>query len=310
MIITVTPNPAVDKSITVDNLKVDKVNRTSSIRLDAGGKGINVSKVINSLGYESIAMGIVGGGTGEFIKEQIESLGIKTDFVSASANTRTNLKIYDSVNKTYTDINEAGEDVGEQVFNDLYDKLLKKANSGDIVVLAGRATADIDENAFALWTEKLSQNGVKVIVDMDGDRLKKAIEKKPYAIKPNEFELAEIYCLKDVEIQTLANQAIKIAQNQVELVVVSLGARGSLFVRGDECIMASGPKVDAVSTVGAGDSVTAGIAISLDNGYSLEELARFATAIGTAKVMCAGSSPPSKEQVNGYLEQITVQKIV
>ncbi len=309
MIITVTPNPAVDKSITIQNLKIDAVNRTQTIRQDAGGKGINVSKVINAMGENSVAMGIVGGASGQFILNELSSRQIEKDFVLFEGTTRQNLKIFDTVNNTYTDINEAGENVGQEVFNELYLKVKNRAVAGDIVVLAGRATSDIKEDAFASWATELKKGGVKVIVDMDGQRLKNAIHSQPYAIKPNEFELAEIFSLENVEVQTLAKTALKIAKEQVELVVVSLGARGSLFVKGNDCLWASAPKVQAVSTVGAGDSVTAGIAIALEKGYSLKELATFATAIGTAKVLCEGSSPPSKEMVEGFLSKIKIEQI-
>lgn len=309
MIITVTPNPAVDKSVVLDNLKIDAVNRVKEIRIDAGGKGINVSKVVASLDGKSIAMGIVGGSAGNIIESQIKDMGIKCDFIKVDSETRTNLKIYDKQNKTYTDINESGCAVGIENFNLLYSKVESTAKKDDVVVLAGSATADIPQNEFAEWTQKLTAKGVKVIVDMDGDRLKNVIDKKPYAIKPNEFELQEIYGLKDVEIPTLTKKAKEIVDSGVGLVVVSMGGRGALFVNKDESLHAYAPPLDIVSTVGAGDSITAVISLSIDNGDDLKTLALKSVATGSAKVMSPGSSPPSKEQIEKYKKLITINQI-
>ena len=141
MIVTITLTPALDKTVTLPGFAVDKVNRVQSMRLDAGGKGINVSKVLKALGTDSVACGILGGGTGRFIQNSLTEAGIACDFAQVPQDTRTNLKVIDPVNHTNTDINEAGAPVSEETLEEVFARAAAHLHKDDIVVLAGKARA-------------------------------------------------------------------------------------------------------------------------------------------------------------------------
>ena len=167
MIVTITLTPALDKTVTLPGFAVDKVNRVQSMRLDAGGKGINVSKVLKALGTDSVACGILGGGTGRFIQNSLTEAGIACDFAQVPQDTRTNLKVIDPVNHTNTDINEAGAPVSEETLEEVFARAAAHLHKDDIVVLAGKAPQGTADTIFADWTKRFRELGVKVYMDAD-----------------------------------------------------------------------------------------------------------------------------------------------
>ena len=308
MIITVTLNPAVDKTAISPGFSVDHVNRLGGIRLDAGGKGINASKVIQKLGGVSIAMGFLGGATGTFVERSLEEMGIDVDFVRVPGETRTNLKVVDPVNGTYTDLNEPGPEIDAAAVTEFETLLLSRAAPGDTVLLAGSVPAGMPDNIYAVWTNRLKSRGVCVAADLDGERLRQVIAEKPWLIKPNDEELRQLLKLPDMEISTLAAAAEALCRNGVENVVVSLGARGALFAGKEGILLAKGPEVAVKSTVGAGDTVTAAMIFAHESGISLPEAARLAVGAATAKVTREGSSPPKREEIECYARQVRVSE--
>ena len=160
MIITVTLTPALDKTVVIPDFGVDRVNRIQSLRLDAGGKGINVSKGLRVLGMDTLATGILGGGTGRYIEKCLHEAGIACDFVWTDADTRTNLKVVDPLRHSNTDINEPGAPADESVLEEVYRKAEAAAKPGDIVVLAGKAPAGARSTIFAEWTERLQSRAI------------------------------------------------------------------------------------------------------------------------------------------------------
>lgn len=308
MIITVTLNPAVDKTAISPGFSVDHVNRLGGIRLDAGGKGINASKVIQKLGGVSIAMGFLGGATGTFVERSLEEMGIDVDFVRVPGETRTNLKVVDPVNGTYTDLNEPGPEIDAAAVTEFETLLLSRAAPGDTVLLAGSVPAGMPDNIYAVWTNRLKSRGVCVAADLDGERLRQVIAEKPWLIKPNDEELRQLLKLPDMEISTLAAAAEALCRDGVENVVVSLGARGALFAGKEGILLAKGPEVTVKSTVGAGDTVTAAMIFAHESGISLPEAVRLAVGAATAKVTREGSSPPKREEIECYARQVRVSE--
>lgn len=306
MIITVTCNPALDRSLTVPQFTADAVNRATGSRLDPGGKGVNVSKVLSALNAESIATGYLGGNAGSAIASALDALGIRHDFVRVSGETRTNLKIYDPVRTTYTDINEPGDPVSAEDIAKLEEKLLSLAKPGDLVLFAGSAPKGLAENATATWAAQLKERGVLVAADQDGGQLKAMLAAKPFLIKPNDHELKELLGLPDIELTTLSQAALQLVRGGIARVAISLGARGALFADGQGVLYAEGLRVDAVSTVGAGDALTAALLYAVEQKLSREDTAKLAVATATAKVTCPGSSPPSMEMIHRYRDQVSV----
>ncbi|SNS14051.1 fructose-1-phosphate kinase [Anaerovirgula multivorans] len=291
MIITLTLNPAVDKTIEIDAFQVNHVNRVSSARLDAGGKGINVSKVVHVLGEKSKAVGILAGKSGGFIKKQLDLLEIENDFVFVEGETRTNIKIVDRINSLNTDINEKGPDISDYDLEEVINKIIESVNDKNILVLSGSVPSNIDSSIYKVLIAKAKKKDVKTILDADGELLRQGIEAGPYLVKPNIHELERLYNTKIASI----NEAIEIARDilkyGVELIVISLGGEGSIFMTREETVIVEGIEVDAISTVGAGDSMVGALAVSTHRGYSLEKAIKLAAATSAAAVMTSGTEP-------------------
>ncbi|MCD7812913.1 MAG: 1-phosphofructokinase [Lachnospiraceae bacterium] len=290
MIYTVTLNPALDKTVEIPSLRVDTVNRIAKMRTDPGGKGINVSKVIQKLGGTSVATGVLGGHTGQSIQSSLAQMGLETDFTFVDGETRTNLKIIDPAEHTNTDINEPGVTVSEEVLNKMLNRLLERITPDTIVVISGSMPKGSPADTYFTWTKVLSQKGAKVFLDADGDLLKAGLHASPYLIKPNDRELSELMGASLSSPEELAKAAQDLmAQYGIQKIVVSMGGAGALYVTADETIYAEGLHVPVGSTVGAGDSVVAALAVAEERGLGLAETVCLSTATGAANVMCSGT---------------------
>lgn len=309
MIKTITLNPAVDKTVEIDNFKTGEVNRISSLRVDAGGKGINVSKVIKKLEEESIALGIVGGNTGNFIVDYLKQEGIQSDFVRIDEDTRTNLKIVDKINHSNTDINELGPLVSKSTLKKIEDKLICSCSSNDIVVLSGSVPIGVDKAIYANWITKLKRNGVKTILDADGELLKEGIKACPNIVKPNIVELEGLFNEKFNSLDDVVSAAREILKYGVELVMVSMGGEGALYVSSDEVVKAHGIKVEVISTVGAGDSVVAALAVAIHRKYSFKDTVKLSMACGTANVKTTGSQAAELSEIMKIMKRVSFDSI-
>lgn len=303
MIYTLTMNPALDKTVVIPHFSVNEVNRISSLRLDAGGKGINVSKVLAKLGGRSRATALLGGSTGKQIREMLEQQGISLDCVEISGRTRTNLKIIDPEGKTNTDINEPGAAVTEEQAQQLFLRFTNRLTAGDIVVLAGSVPGGIPTDIYAKYITACRQTGAKAFLDADGELFARAVPARPYLVKPNQDELSRYVNRQLSTLEEVRAAAMDLVQTGIEKVVVSLGAEGALYVSGQTCLYAPAISVPVGSTVGAGDSVVAALALAEERGLSPEETMKLASATGAANVMCSGTQAAEWAQVESLLTQ-------
>lgn len=310
MICTVTLNPALDKTVEIPSLTIDSVNRITTMRTDPGGKGINVSKVISKLGGKSIATGVLGGGTGRSIQSALEAMGLETSFLFAEGETRTNLKIIDPVCHTNTDINEPGIIVSEEILNGLLHDVIAIVSAGDIVVLSGSLPKGAPKDTYKTWVNACKEAGAKVILDADGDLLAAGIEASPYLIKPNNHELSKLMGQTLETPQELEKAARGLMEKYgIAKIVVSMGGDGALYVTDEETIYAEGLKVPVGSTVGAGDSVVAALAVAEESGMSLEETVRLSTATGAANVMCSGTQAAEYDVIKSLIPKVVFHKM-
>lgn len=310
MIYTITLNPALDKTIEIPSLTIDSVNRITAMRTDPGGKGINVSKVIQKLGGESTAFGILGGNTGHAIRTALEDMKIRTVFRFAPGETRTNLKIIDPVSHTNTDLNEPGITVPEEILDELLKELLQKTGPDDIVVLSGSLPKGSPKDTYGKWVSACGKAGSKVILDADGELLLNGLSASPYMIKPNHHELSELLGEKlgsPDELKKAARSLME--QYDIKKIVISMGGAGALYVTKDTAIYAEGLKVPVKSTVGAGDSVVAALAVCEESGRSLEETVRLSTACGAANVMCSGTQAAEYEVIEQLMPKVILHKL-
>lgn len=305
MIYTVTLNPALDKTVEIQDFAVDSVNRVTAMRTDPGGKGINVSKVIQKLEGNSIAAGILGGATGRAILTALEDMGLETFFHFIEGETRTNLKVVDPAGRTNTDINEAGAAVSEEILVTLLGELLEKLVEGDIVVLSGSLPKGAEKDTYCTWVKAFRGAGAKVILDADGDLLAEGLKASPYMIKPNNHELSRLLGRKLETKEELAEAARRLMEEYgLGKVVVSLGGDGALYVDREQVMYAEGLKVPVGSTVGAGDSVVAALAVAEEREMSLEDTVRLSTATGAANVMCSGTQAAEYEVIKELMPKV------
>lgn len=306
MIYTVTLNPAIDKTIKLKNLLVDHVNRAEEVREDAGGKGINVSKMIKNLMGSSIALGICGGKTGEFIQYQLDELGISHHFIKADGQTRTNIKIVDDLNKTYTDINETGTPVSEEVLKALEETIFSRLTPEDFLVLAGSVPANVSKDIYKNWIQRANQIGAKVILDADGLLLEQGIEAGPYLIKPNIHELEQLCNQKIETIEKAIQLAKDLLKHKIDIIVISRGEQGCVVVTKDETLMVEGLKVPVKGTVGAGDSMVAALAHALSQKASLKEAIILGVAASAASIMQEGTIMGEWETIQDLKEKVNL----
>ena len=309
MIITVTLTPALDKTVVLPSFRVDQVNRIESLRLDPGGKGINVSKVLDALGTRSLATGILGGGTGRFIEKSLRDMGIACDFVWVEQETRTNLKVVDPVEHTNTDINEPGAPVSPQTLEAVFEKVKAAAGPGDIVVLAGKAPAGAGDGVFADWIARLNRMRVQCYLDADAELLIRGAAAHPALIKPNDIELSRLLGRGFDGLADMAGAARQLVSGGIGTVVVSLGGDGALFVTKDHILRGRGLHVPVQSTVGAGDSMMASMAHGAARGMSFRETCALAMAVSAATVMTPGTQAADMNVVKELLAQVNIEEL-
>lgn len=313
MIITLTLNPAIDKTAEINDFKVNKVNRVISIRLDAGGKGINVSKVVNTLGGNTVAMGIIAGNNGNFIKNYLDRNRIKNDFVMEKGETRVNLKVVDNINHTHTDINEnftVSKGILDKVKGKIIEKLTKSKDENNIVVLSGSIPQGLSKFTYKEIAEAVKSTNAKVILDAEGALFINGIDASPYLVKPNIDELKSTFNKEinsPLDVVNISRE--NIISKGVTYVAVSMGGDGSLFVSKDKAFLVKGFKVKVKSTVGAGDSMVAALAFAIENNYTIEKAAALASAASTATVITEGSQPGKKEDIYEFLKKIEIENI-
>lgn len=307
MIYTVTLNPALDKTVEIDGFLVDAVNRVRAMRTDPGGKGINVSKVLQSLGGNSTALGILAGKTGQEIQDALEAMALCCDFTYVPGQTRTNLKIVDGLRHTNTDINEPGVEVPAEILEDMLSKLTEKLQPQDIVVLSGSVPVNAPKSLYRKWTEACREKGAKVFLDADGELLAQGLLGVPYLVKPNRDELARLMQKPMDTIEDLVAVGRHLQAQGICWVAISLGADGAVFLHGDMVYHAQGISVPVGSTVGAGDSMVAALAFGCEQKLDDIQIIRLAMATSAANVMCSGSQPASKADVEQLLEKAVVE---
>lgn len=309
MIYTVTLNPAIDKTVVIENFRTGAVNRVTSVREDAGGKGINVSKCLKNLGAVSVAAVILAGSAGDRLEGMFREAGIQVLQVRAEGQSRTNLKIIDPVKKENTDINEPGPVVSPALLENLKQTLGAQLQPGDVVVLSGSLPAGADTGLYAGWIAYFRSLGACVFLDADGEPMKKGLAALPYLIKPNDHELAALMGKTALTRQQMLEKAKSLLGVGIEEIVISLGGDGALFVSREGCCQAAGLRVAVRSTVGAGDSMVAAMAYGKEKNLSREQTIRLAVAMGAASVMQDGSQPPEANLVWKLAKQVTVKKL-
>ena len=309
MILTVTLNAAIDKRYVVNNFKTGEVNRVKECTYVPGGKGLNVSKPASIYGAEVTATGFVGGYAGAYIENALKPFGIKSAFYHVAAESRSCINIWDEVNHVQTEFLEPGFTLTEEDFQGFEEKFRKLVKDADVVSMSGSVPKGLYGTAYQRLVRIVKEAGKPVILDTSGKLLKMGIEACPTLIKPNIDEIRMLTGKQCDNIQDIIEAAKTIHEKGVEIVAVSLGADGSLAVGKDGIFRAVVPKIDAVNTVGCGDSMIAGFALGLSQGLSLEETLRSASAISAASAMREETGFFVMEDMEKLLPLIRIKKL-
>ncbi|MEY8000235.1 1-phosphofructokinase [Clostridium sp. Mt-5] len=300
MIYTVTFNPSIDYVIQIDNLILGTVNRTTDEKKYAGGKGINVSRVLNNLGVSSKVLGFIGGFTGKFIKDSLENAGISTDFIQISEDTRINVKL--KSNKE-TEINGSGPYIDDYSLNKLFKKV-ENLKSEDFIVLAGNIQKSVKTDVYSIIQKKCPN--ARVIVDTTGDSLRATLKYKPFLIKPNIHELEDIFNVKMKDTEKIVHYANKLRDMGAQNVIISMGKQGALLICDEGVYAASAPKGKVKNSVGAGDSVVAGFLAEYTRSFNLVDSFKYGAASGSATAFSMDLC--KKEDVDNLLSSVNITR--
>lgn len=309
-VLTVTLNPAIDVRYNVENMRIGEVNRTKHIEKTAGGKGINVSRVINQLGGDVTATGIVGGFTGKLFLSKLNAGNIKNDFLETSYETRTCIAVIDKDIKGITEFLESAEGTTEdfEKFKEKYVNILENEKV-EIVCGSGSLLKGIGKDAYNPLIEEAHKRGIKFILDTSGDSLIKGMEAKPFLIKPNQEELEDITGKKFKDLSEVVEAAKELVKTGIQIVMVTLGGDGAILVTDKVVYKGTFPKVQIKNTVGSGDSTIAGMAFGLSKDMELKECFRLAVACGTTNAMLDSTGNIDLDILKDILEKITVVEI-
>ncbi len=305
MIYTLTLNPALDYVVKTEEFLPGGLNRMQSEQLFVGGKGINVSRVLKTLGVSSTAMGFVAGFTGKEIEEGLTKEGIKTDFVRLDrGNSRINIKIK---SRQETELNAKGPKVDTSAKEQLFEKL-DSLEKGDILVMSGSNANGLSDDIYAVIMQSLGGRGIDFVVDTSGELLKKSLCFKPWLIKPNKQEMEQFF---DCRIES-TDRALLYAKRFLEYgpknILLSLGKEGAILVDSREnAYKVTAPSGKVVNTVGAGDSMVAGFLAGCCSYENIEDRLRLAAAAGSATAFSGDLA--KKETIMDLFDKVMIEKI-
>lgn len=300
MIYTLTLNPSLDYVMHVNELSLGNVNRSQKEEVYPGGKGINVSIVLNNLSIPNKALGFIAGFTGIEINNKLTQLGVNTDFIILDQGlSRINVKLE---SETETEINAIGPKITPSDFKDLYSKL-QQLQDGDFLVLAGSIPSNIPDTLYQDIIKSLSCKNIKIIVDTTKNSLLNVLKYKPFLIKPNHLELAELFNTELTSTDQIIASAYQLQEMGAQNVLVSMGGDGSILItHTKEILKISAPIGTVLNTVGSGDSMVAGFIAGYLKSNNLEEALKWGTATGSATAFSPWLA--KKDTVDDLLSQI------
>jgi 1-phosphofructokinase/tagatose 6-phosphate kinase len=312
VIITVTLNAAIDKSLSVPNFRLGRRHRTVEQTTLPGGKGVNVARTLKTLGQPVIATGFAGGATGTRIVEALTEEAILNDFVRIREESRTNTAVLDPTNGEQTEINERGPSVTAGELELFHDKLLYLARGAAIVIFAGSLPRGVDSDVYADLIRELKKLGLVVVIDTDGDPLRHAVRAAPNVVSPNVLEAEELvgHEFNDDEDRVIAVREM-VALGAVEAIMTAPdGCFASVFSEGETKLyrVRIRPR-EAVATVGAGDAFLAGYVAARYEGKVAAECLRFGVACGAESVQRLGAGLVDPQKVERLLPEVDVQRL-
>lgn len=304
MIFTVTLNPALDKQLTVADIRFNDVLIAEKVQLDFGGKGFNVSRMLKELNQPSKAVGLLGGQTGKTIEVGLKAQGIDVVSIPVSGETRTNVSIVTPGGSKHIKVNEKGPTASESELKLIYQYISKHAKPGTLWVLAGSIPPGVDCAVYQQMTKQIMELGGDVVLDTSGEALKQGVQAKPKLVKPNLFELSQLTGREITDLQEILENPVIASSIGAKFVAISAGDKGALLTDGKNTAICLPPKIQEANPVGAGDAMVAGLSFALYHGYDLEQALRLGVACGTASAMQSGTRMPEWDLVEEVRQQV------
>lgn len=308
MITTITFNPAIDRMYKVNEINIGEVQRVVETKATAGGKGLNVTRVCKILGENPLAMGFLGGFNGAFIKNELDKNDIRSRFTMINQETRNCLNIIED-SKVSTEFLEKGPVISEQDIKSFENDLMAVINETDIIAASGSCAQNMPADYYRKIGEICKANDVKFVLDTSGNALKEALKSNPYLIKPNTDEIRQILDVDVNSREEIISAGKKLLEMGPENVCISLGKDGMVYICKDGVYDVKIPVVEAVNTVGSGDSTIAGFCVGISRGYNIEMLLKFANACGISNALNEKTGFVKIEEVNKYMNLVDVKKI-
>lgn len=310
MIVTVTLNPSIDKTVIARSFEIGKTNRGEVVRLDAGGKGINVAKALRLWGSSVFALGLLARGGGQFILDAISAQGIPADFVRVPGDTRVCMKIHDTASGAETELNELGAPLTPAGLNGLRRKIEHYAPQSEVMIFSGSLPPGAPAGTFMDLIRVAAECGAKCFLDTSGPALKSGLAGGPYLVKPNRAEAADLLARPLRTRLELIEAAHEIMHMGTKQVLISLGPEGALGVAGTEAVFAVPPDIQFRSSTGAGDAMVAAMAIAVVERMPFRQALRLAVAAGAATAAQEGTQMAQLSAVKDLIPKVTLKEAV
>lgn len=303
---TLTLNPCLDRTMYFGNtFEAGALNRASGTVLTLGGKGINVSRFFKILGVEAPAYGFSGGSNGDVMKKLLSEEGVECRFTESSADTRMNIKMIDP-NEVCTEANERGGPISEDELNKLLSQLEDDAEPDKYFFLGGSIPHPVDNSVYNFITQMLKGKGAKVILDCDGEALKKGIEAGPSLIKPNLFELSGLVGRKIETVEDALSECKRLYVEKGVEILCTMSEKGAIFTGECGVFSVTSPRVELRGFTGAGDSFLTAFVFERERTGSIEQALKFASSAAAAKVELPGSTLPTLDDMKKYISCVEV----
>lgn len=305
-IATITVNPAIDQTVSVDDFQVGKVNRSRAMRFDAGGKGVNVASFLADYGLQVAVTGFLGEENADVFERHFKRKDIEDRFIRVPGETRINIKIMDEARQTTTDLNTPGQIPGEYALSRFFEQVEAMMDACECFVLSGNIQAGLPSTFYADLISRLKSKQRHTIIDTSGDALTESLKAGPDIIKPNIHELRALVNKPLENIAEVHKSAVSLLNTDTKIVVISMGSKGALFVEKGNAFIARPPSVQVKSTVGAGDAMVAGLVAGISKKLELQACAKLATSFSLSAVTRLGRDLPKPGMIEEFQQQVEI----